>query len=109
MLIQRKQSHRDALKTVLEMITRPERDRDAIHTLFSYPAKFQATVPTVVLQYFTDSGDLVFDPFGGGGTTAACCRLTGRNSIHFDLNPLSCLAALAKTTALSRWDVDQAL
>ncbi|MGZ3709669.1 MAG: DNA methyltransferase, partial [Bdellovibrionota bacterium] len=98
-----------ALEEVLQRIRHPERDRDALHALFSYPAKFQATVPTLILQYFSSAGDLVLDPYGGGGTTAACCRMTGRNSVHLDLNPLSCLVALAKTTRLRHADVELAI
>lgn len=48
-------------------------------------------------RYYVDNfsapGDLVLDPFIGGGTTAVACELIGRRCIGFDLDP----AALATT------------
>jgi len=38
-----------------------------------------------VLDIATDEGDLVFDPFGGGGTTFAACELKGRKWIGSEL------------------------
>ena len=50
-------------------------------------------------RYYVDNfsapGDLVLDPFVGGGTTLVACDLIGRRGLGFDLDP----AALA-TTAL---------
>lgn len=44
---------------------------------------------------FSDIGDLVLDPFIGGGATAQACELIGRRWIGCDVDP----AALATTTA----------
>lgn len=38
-----------------------------------------------VLDIATDEGDLVFDPFGGGGTTFAACELKGRKWMGSEL------------------------
>jgi len=50
-------------------------------------------------RYFIDCysapGDLVLDPFIGGGTTAVACELIGRRGIGMDLDPV----ALATTAA----------
>lgn len=39
------------------------------------------------LQAFTKPGDVVYDPFMGGGTTAAICRMFGRSFIGSELDP----------------------
>jgi DNA modification methylase len=90
---------------VLGLIKRPARDVEPIHKLFCYPAKFQATVPQLIIEKFTRPGQCVLDPFGGGGTTSAAARLLGRNSVHFDLNPMACLVTQAKLSAPLKADV----
>lgn len=39
------------------------------------------------IDCFTEPGDLVLDPFVGGGTTAAACELIGRRCIGLDVDP----------------------
>lgn len=51
---------------------------------------------------FSAPGDLVLDPFIGGGTTAVACELIGRRCVGLDLDP----AALRTTAArLSESDI----
>src|SRR3990167_5714399 len=38
------------------------------------------------IDYFSAPGDLVLDPFVGGGTTAIACELIGRRCLSFDLD-----------------------
>ena len=80
------------------------KDKEIIHKLFSYPAKFQANLPQSIISKFTKPGDLILDPFSGGGTTSAEAMRQGRNSYAMDLNPISVLASKAKTTKLSQKD-----
>ena len=46
------------------------------------------------LQAFTQPGATVFDPFTGGGTVPAVCKMLGRNYLAFEIDP--------QTAALSR-------
>lgn len=39
------------------------------------------------VREFTDPGDLVFDPFGGSGTTAAACLYEGRMCLTCERDP----------------------
>jgi hypothetical protein len=39
------------------------------------------------IDCFSAPGDLVLDPFIGGGTTAVACELIGRRCVGFDLDP----------------------
>ena len=45
------------------------------------------------IDCFSKEGDLVLDPFVGGGTTLVACELIGRRGIGFDIDP----TALATT------------
>ena len=45
------------------------------------------------IDCFSKEGDLVLDPFVGGGTTLVACELIGRQGIGFDIDP----TALATT------------
>ena len=44
----------------------------------------------VLLRYvetFTEPGAIVFDPFAGGGTTPAVCKVLGREYLAFEIIP----------------------
>ncbi len=99
----------DFLREVSRLVRKPVRDSDPAHTLFSYPAKFQAAVPSYLIEKLTLPRDLVLDPFGGGGTSAACAQQLGRPFVHYDLSPFSCLVASAKTAAVAKKDRERAL
>lgn len=43
-----------------------------------------------LIRNHTDKGDLVFDPFGGSGTTAAVCEQLGRKWVLFEMNKEYC-------------------
>lgn len=89
----------------LESIIRPllvaKKDTHAIHRLFAYPAKFQSQLPAALINTLSDTGDLVCDPFSGGGTTAATASILGRKSYAIDLNPIGVMISKAKTTPVS--------
>ena len=76
------------------------------HNIYRYPARFSPEFVRAALDAFSDSGDLVLDPFMGGGTSAVETLVSGRRFLGFDLNPLSVLLTRAKTTPLYRRDRD---
>ena len=39
-----------------------------------------------IVKMYSNSGDVVLDPFAGSGTTGRACINTGRNYILFDIN-----------------------
>ena len=43
--------------------------------------------PVKTLELLTDPGDVIWDPFCGGGQVPAACKLTGRNYVAFEVDP----------------------
>lgn len=52
-----------------------------------YPATFPAPIPKYLVGLLSEPGDIVFDPFGGKGTTAVEALKQRRKFIYNDLNP----------------------
>lgn len=59
------------------------------HNLYDYPTKILPQVVGAFIERFSNEGDLVLDPFAGGGTTAVECALQGRLSVNIDINPFA--------------------
>ncbi len=71
------------------------------HNFYRYPARFSPDFVRSVLLEFSDIGDLVYDPFMGGGTTLVEAASLGRHSIGTDISSLAAFVAKVKTTVLS--------
>lgn len=52
-----------------------------------HPARFPAELPRFFIQFLTDSGDVVFDPFAGSNTTGAVAEELGRRWLSCEINP----------------------
>jgi len=77
------------------------------HEFYRYPARFSPSFARAAIELFTRPGDLILDPFVGGGTTLVESRLSGRLSIGSDLNPLAVLISKAKALPISHKDLTQ--
>jgi 16S rRNA G966 N2-methylase RsmD len=55
-----------------------------------YWARKPANVVARYVSYYTNPGDIVFDPFAGSGVTAIEAVRSGRNAVAIDLNPVAC-------------------
>jgi DNA modification methylase len=53
----------------------------------------------------TDAGDVVLDPFCGGGTTAEACKLTGRHWLTCDSDPEAVRVAEQRVAELNPLDI----
>lgn len=72
-----------------------------IEGVHPYPAKFIADLPGAFLDVLpVPHGGLVMDPFCGSGTTLAEAQRRGHETLGVDLNPIACLMARVKTSAL---------
>lgn len=71
------------------------------HDLHPYPAKFIPQLPGTFISRLSSRGDLVFDPFGGSGTTALEAIRLGRRALSLDANPVAALIGKVKTARVS--------
>jgi len=74
------------------------------HEFYRYPARFSPQFARAVIESFTSPGDIVFDPFMGGGTTLVEARALGRHAVGTDISSLAAFIAKVKTTPLTRTD-----
>jgi hypothetical protein len=74
------------------------------HTFYRYPARFAPEFARSAILTFTRPGDVVLDPFMGGGTAGVEALALGRRFVGSDLNPISHFLAKVKTTPLTRDD-----
>jgi hypothetical protein len=73
-----------------ELWTSGQRKASSIHEI-SYRACFKPQLAGFFIERFSRDGDLVYDPFGGRGTTVIEAGLLGRKIAQNDINPLSLL------------------
>lgn len=92
-------------ETVFESLTRAAQDttrvQGATHRFYRYPARFSPLFVEAAIEQFSKPGDLVFDPFVGGGTTVVEAMRLGRKAVGFDINELAVFISQVKTTLLS--------
>lgn len=60
---------------------------DHTHALYKYPARMSPPLARSLILGLTNPGDLVLDPFIGGGTTAIEALSTGRGSCALTRTP----------------------
>lgn len=77
------------------------------HCHYKYPARFSPRFVSAVLKEFSVPGDLVLDPYMGGGTTIVEAVASGRRAVGCDLNSLAVFVARAKTIRLTDLDERQ--
>ena len=88
-----------------EFWTNKQRQGCSIHEI-SYRACFKPQLPKYFIEKYTKEGEIVYDPFGGRGTTAIEAALLGRNIITNDINPLSTLFVLGRLNPPSLDDIE---
>jgi hypothetical protein len=75
------------------------------HNFYRYPARFSPRFAAAAIEQLSSRGDLVLDPYMGGGTAVVEAAVAGRRVIGNDLNSLATFITRTKTTPLSRDDV----
>lgn len=86
---------------VLAALNSRDRVSGLTHDFYRYPARLSPVFVRAAIDAFSKQGDLVVDPFVGGGTTAVEAIASGRRFLGGDLNELAVFITRAKTTALS--------
>lgn len=75
------------------------------HNFYRYPARFSPEFASTAINQFSKPGDLIFDPYMGGGTTLVEAMTSGRKAIGSDLNSLAVFVAKVKTTPLKPGEI----
>ncbi len=81
------------------------REHDSWHAMCSYLGAFPPSLANYFIRYFTEEGDIVFDPFAGRGTTPLEARLLNRKSLATDLNPIALSLCHAKNAPLTQTEI----
>jgi hypothetical protein len=75
------------------------------HNLYKYPARFSPLFARCAIETFSSPGDIVLDPFVGGGTTMVEARLAGRHAFGADISSLAVFLTSVKCIPLSESEV----
>lgn len=96
----------EAMSSVVEAALDRSTVSGATHKFYRYPARFSPQFARAVIEAFSEPGDIVLDPFIGGGTTAVEALRAGRRCIGTDINELALFVSKVKTTVLSKDELD---
>jgi DNA modification methylase len=83
-------SHRE-LGTVIRLGV--DRDRSVDH-----PAKFPVCLPEEYIEAMTSEKEIIYEPFGGSGSTLIACEKTNRKCFMMELDPHYC------DVIITRWE-----
>lgn len=75
------------------------------HDFYRYPARFSPLFAREAIRAFTRQGDVVLDPFMGGGTSLVEAQAEGRHAVGTDISSLAVFLAETKTTPLATPDL----
>ena len=70
-----------------DSVIRVMRHKGKIGEGIDHPAVFPVALPQFVIKAFSDTGDLVFEPFGGSGSTMLAAQRTGRVCRSVEIAP----------------------
>ena len=91
----------------VENIIRPKKVKKIIPTADQHPTQKPVELVELFIEYHTQPGMLVLDPFLGSGTSAVACRRIGRHYTGIELSPEYCEIARKRIAAvparLDRW------
>ncbi len=81
--------------------------RGLTHGFYKYPARFSPAFAKATIETFTKPGQLILDPYVGGGTTLVEARALGREAIGVDISPLAEFVAKVKCTIFSEVELEK--
>ena len=70
-----------------DSVIRVMRHKGKIGQDIDHPAVFPVALPEFVIEAYTDASDIVFEPFGGSGTTMLAAQRTGRVCRSVEIAP----------------------
>lgn len=63
-----------------------------------HPAVFPVELPKLMIETYTDAGEIVFEPFSGSGTTMIAAERSGRKCYGMELEPIYVDIAIERWT-----------
>jgi hypothetical protein len=96
---------KDAIDAFVAAVHSKEPVRGLTHSFYRYPGRFSPLFARAAIEAFSKPGDVVLDPFMGGGTTLVEAAALGRHSVGADISSLAVFLTRVKTTALSEGDL----
>ena len=88
-------------KNIIKSVKDQSRVKGITHRFYTYPAGFSPKFVSSAIENLTKKGDVILDPFMGGGTSIVEGMRLGRKTIGIDLNYISFFVTRVKTTILS--------
>lgn len=68
-----------------------------------HPTEKAVKILAPLIRCFSQSGDLVCDPFSGSGSTSVAAALNGRQYLGIDIDPAHVATARARLSGVSRF------
>ncbi len=91
-------------RQVMARLRRAAQNRSPIegltHCFYRYPARFSPTFAGAAIDALSSPGEVIVDPYMGGGTAVVEALVRGRMAIGNDLNTLGVFVTRVKTTPL---------
>ena len=91
---------------IIATIRRAAHDTEPVagltHCHYRYPARFSPQFVSAAIENLSKPGDVVLDPYMGGGTTIVEAMAKGRLAVGCDINSLAVFIAGVKTTFLTK-------
>lgn len=95
-----------SLASLIEAARDAEPVSGLTHNFYRYPARFSPKFVRAAIKVLSKPGDLILDPFMGGGTTLVEALALGRHAIGTDISSLAAFISQVKTTLYSNGDLD---
>lgn len=79
------------LRTIIDVTPQKARNND-----FDHPAMFSVELPERYIEAIVEMDGIVYEPFGGSGTTLIACEKTNRRCFMMELDPHYCDIIVAR-------------
>lgn len=96
----------DALASLIEAARDATPVSGLTHNFYRYPARFSPKFVRAAIKALSEPGDLILDPFMGGGTTLVEALALGRHAVGADISSLAAFISEVKTTLYSENDLE---
>lgn len=72
------------------------KSESTLHQISPYIGKMKSTMAKTLIETYTQTGDMIYEPFVGSGTVALECLISGRSVLAADINPYAIVLSKAK-------------